>query len=403
MLAYVVDAFARGKSKDVYLIPLSITYDHILDVGAHTAEQRGERKQRESLGWLIRTIGSLRSRYGHIHLRFGEPLALSTYLERGATPAPIDVQKIAFEVSMRTNEVTPVTPTALITIALLTAEDRAFTMDELREELLQLCAYVSARNIPLTEPIESKDAKEIESILQRLDDQGIVATFDAGPQTVYMIGSEQRLAAAYYRNTVIHFFVNAAIAELALLTAADAAVAGPEAFWEEVMRLRDLLKFEFFFADKDEFRQQIWNELLRQDPRWPKRVLQGTEEIRALLREIHPLTSYWVLRPYLEAYQVVADALVLHSPYVEINEKKFITSCLALGKQYRLQQRIHTDESISQVLFTSAFKLATNRGLLDIDDPDCGKQRRAFAAEIREALRKINSLAALDAGRRAGF
>lgn len=403
MLTYVADAFSRGKSEDVYLIPLSITYDHIQDVGAYAAEQRGERKERESLGWLIRTVRSIGSRYGDIHLRFGEPLPLSDFLEQGKAVAPIDVQKTAFEVSTRINEVTPITPTALVTIALLIGEGRAFTLDELREQIAELCAYASARSIPLTERVESKNDKQIVSILQRLDDHGIAATFDAGPQTVYMIGSEQRLAASYYRNTVIHFFVNAAIAELALLTAADADVAGPEAFWAEVMRLRDLLKFEFFFAEKDEFRQQVWNELLHQDERWPKRVLQGADEIRALLRDLRPLTSYWVLRPYLEAYQVVADALVLHSPYVEINEKKLLAECLALGRQYRLQLRIHTDESVSQVLFGSALKLAENRGLLDIDDPDCGALRRAFASEIRDALRKIDSIAALAAGRRAGF
>ena len=35
-----------------------------------------------------------------------------------------------------------------------------------------------------------------------------------------MIAPDQHLAAAYYRNTVIHFFVNGAIAELALIRAA---------------------------------------------------------------------------------------------------------------------------------------------------------------------------------------
>lgn len=403
MLTYVADAFSRGKSEDAYLIPLSITYDHIQDVGAYAAEQRGERKERESLGWLIRTVRSLGSRYGNIHLRFGEPLALSAFIEQGEPVPPIDVQKIAFEVSTRINDVTPVTPSALLTIALLIGEGKAFTLDELREQVGELCSYIRERNVPVTERVESKNEEQIASILRRLDDEGITATFDDGPQTVYMIGAEERLAASYYRNTVIHFFINASIAELSLLTAAEAPVAGPEAFWEEVMRLRDLLKFEFFFAEKDEFRQQVWNELLHQDDRWPKRVLQGADEIRSLLRELRPLTSYWVLRPYLEAYQVVADALVLHSPYVEVNEKKFISDCLALGKQYRLQQRISTDESVSQVLFSSALKLAANRGLLDVDDPDCGAQRRSFAAEIRDVLRRIDSIAALAAGRRAGF
>ena len=34
---------------------------------------------------------------------------------------------------------------------------------------------------------------------------------DAGPEAVYVIGPDQHLTAAYYRNTIIHFFVNASV------------------------------------------------------------------------------------------------------------------------------------------------------------------------------------------------
>jgi trehalose-phosphatase len=52
--------------------------------------------------------------------------------------------------------------------------------------------------------------------------------------------------------------VNGAIAELALVRAAEDGVAHPgDEFWEEAMRLRDLLKFEFFFADKETFRDEL--------------------------------------------------------------------------------------------------------------------------------------------------
>jgi glycerol-3-phosphate O-acyltransferase len=401
MLTYVADAFSRGASEDVYLIPLSIIYDHVQDVDAYAAEHRGEQKERESFGWFIRNVRSFGSRYGNIHIRFATPMALSDHLPRGVAPEPLAIQKIAFEVCTRINAVTPITPTALLTIALLATEDTAFTIEEVAAEVNELNAAIEVRDLPVTERVDGRNIGQLETILARLRDHGIVAAFDAGPETVYMIGAEQRLTAAYYANTVVHFFVNAAITELSLLAAADADGTGPDAFWDSVMRLRDLLKFEFFFADKDEFRQQVWNELLYQDRRWPKRVLEG--ESRALLRELHPLTSHWVLRPYLEAYQVVADTLVAHSPYVEIGEKRLIAECLALGRQYRLQRRISADESVSQVLFASGLKLAANRGLLDIDDPECGARRDTFAAEIEEALRRVDSIAALAIGRRAGF
>jgi glycerol-3-phosphate O-acyltransferase len=41
MLAYVVDAYRRAKSEDVLLLPVSIAYDQIPDVGSYAAEQTG--------------------------------------------------------------------------------------------------------------------------------------------------------------------------------------------------------------------------------------------------------------------------------------------------------------------------------------------------------------------------
>src|SRR4029078_12096643 len=58
LLAYVIDAYRRGKSEDVYLIPTSIAYDQIQDVGEYVAEQRGAAKQRESFGWFLKVVRS---------------------------------------------------------------------------------------------------------------------------------------------------------------------------------------------------------------------------------------------------------------------------------------------------------------------------------------------------------
>ena len=85
MLAYVVDAYRRGKSDDVYLIPVSIAYDQIQDVGDYVAEQRGAAKQKESFGWFLGLVRRLR-RYGEIHIRFGEPISLAERARR-AQPA----------------------------------------------------------------------------------------------------------------------------------------------------------------------------------------------------------------------------------------------------------------------------------------------------------------------------
>ena len=85
------------------------------------------------------------------------------------------------------------------------------------------------------------------------------------------------------------------------------------------------------------------------------------------------------------------------------DEADFITRCLALGKQYQLQRQIRSAESVSRVLFQTALSLARNRGLIDPAQKDLAARRAVFAEEIRGAIRRVDAIDALDAGRRAGL
>ncbi|MDH3398065.1 MAG: glycerol-3-phosphate 1-O-acyltransferase [Acidimicrobiia bacterium] len=404
MLTYVADSFRRGKAEDVFVVPTSISYDQIQDVGSYAAEQLGRAKEKESFSWFVRSVRSLRMRYGNIHVRFGEPISLAKEMQGGESEQGLAVRKLAFETLARINRVTPITPTSLVTIALLANEDRALRCEDVVGGVRDLVSYVERRNLPLTEPIRLDSPKGVQLVLDRLVEHGIVTEYAAGPETLYMIGSDQHLAAAYYRNTIIHFFVNDAITELALLAAAEAEDGNRSAvFWDQVMAMRDLLKFEFFFSEKEAFREEIFQEISHHDPEWETRLDGQPDEAREILRGFRLLTAPWVLRPFLEAYQVVADSLNAHSPYVEVDQRRFIAGCLGLGKQYRLQRKIATEESISQILFKSALALADNRDLLDIDDENLAARRKAFAKEIQETLRRIDAIDALKAVRRAGI
>ena len=87
-------------------------------------------------------------------------------------------------------------------------------------------------------------------------------------------------------------FANTAICELALLRAAEDDVMDPQIeFWDEAMRLRDMLKFEFFFAEKDEFRAELAEELSFQDIHWEDELASGSESIQALVQRVHPFTG----------------------------------------------------------------------------------------------------------------
>ena len=204
---------------------------------------------------------------------------------------------------------------------------------------------------------------------------------------------------------MIHFFVNGAIAELALLRISEESELDDLSglFWDEVMELRDLLKFEFFFAEKDLFVGEIRQELALHDPGWEQRLGRGRDAVQGLYSRLRPYHSHRILRPFLEAYRVVGDALEARDPGEAHDEKRLMEQCLALGRQYSLQRHIRGEESVSKVLFGNALKLASNRELLGPGGPELAERRAAFAESLRRVIRRVDAVDALVRARHAGL
>ena len=411
MLAYVVDAYRRGRCEDVHLVPVSIAYDQISDVSDYAAEQRGGEKETESFLWFLRLLGRLRKRYGRIHIRFGDDVSLAKALgtpnpeaQPDANESSLALQKLAFEVCVRINRATPITPISLVCLSLLGRGDRALTAEEMRDSLRNLVDYVHRCRLPVTEELALDSAESVQPVLEQLVASGLLRRYDDCPEVVYGIAPEQHLAAAYYRNTVIHFFVPGAIGELALLRAAEPGVPDRRAaFWDAALALRDLLKFEFFFPDRAHFVAELRAELSLHVPSWERALEAGSDEITSLLPRLRPFHAHRILRPFLEAYRVVADALVREPAGEKLDDAAFLRRCLALGKQYSLQGRVARQESVSQALFATALKLARHRGLAASEAVDLDARRRAFAAELREDIRRVDAIEALVRARIAGI
>jgi len=204
---------------------------------------------------------------------------------------------------------------------------------------------------------------------------------------VYSIGDDQHLAAAFYRNTVVHFFLPGALAQTALARVVTDPGGDPlETFWNTVLSLRDLLKFDFFFEPRADFRATIGAELDRHDPDWRNKVAEGSQSTQELLEAIRPLTAYTVLRSFLESYAVVA-ALLLRQDGGDVGDDELIRRCQALGRQHLLQRRIHSPESRASPLFKNALQLARSRSLIDgVAGP---AERQAYLDEVRSLLRDI--------------
>ena len=407
LLSSVVDSYRRGKSEDVLLVPISVAYDQISEVGDYAIEERGGSKPVESFGWLVGFLRRLGRKYGSIDLRFGEPVSLFETLGdpeslQTGVEGELAVQKLAFEVCARINRVTPITPISLAMIALLGGGDRAMSAEEIHADLSDLVDYVARRGLPTTERLEFDPPKDVCRTLALLVASGVLTRFDEGPEVIYSVGQDAHLSAAYYRNTVIHHLLNGSIGEVALIAAASAAPGeGSRVFWDETLRLRDLLKFDFFFSDKEQFRSEIAEELSLQVPGWQERI-DDPVATRKLIEAIRPLHAHRTLRAFVEAYAIVADRLVTLNGDPVADDEKLLAECIAWGRQYALQRRLRSVESVSKQLLRNGLRLASNRGLLAGDRTVLGAARDQFGSELRLTIRRLDAIDALDSVRRAG-
>ena len=393
LLKYVLEACHATDARNIHIIPISISYDLIRDVEEYATERTGRGKGAETLRWFIGYIRSLARPMGKVYMDIGRPVVL----ERAPDPDDrLALSKIAFEVAVEANQVTPITFPSLVTMSLLGAAPKALTEAELVEDLNALLGWAEARQLRISPDFDRAFADQMAGLLGIMIDENIVTRYDEGPEVVYGIALEQHPVASYYRNTVIHFFVNKAIIELALLKASENEGPGAlEVFWSEVDELRDLFKFEFFYAPTEEFHRQIREEVARYHPEWEALVTRGAAGFGILLESMAPLVSHVTLSTYAEAYSVVATLLARMEPAASLDQESCVADALKLGRQAYLQRRISSEASIGKILFSNGFQMARSRQLTTGGGEDTAAQRKALSRELRDLLRRLEVIRAI--------
>ncbi|UXA16493.1 glycerol-3-phosphate 1-O-acyltransferase [Mycobacterium sp. SMC-4] len=397
LLAYVADAYLDGRSDDILLQPVSISFDQLHETAEYAAYARGGEKTPEGLPWLYNFIKAQGERnYGKIYVRFPEAVSMREYLGEPHGPMATDdaakrlaLQKMAFEVAWRILQVTPINATALVSALLLSTRGVALTLDQLHHTLQDSLDYLERKQAPMTNSaLRLRTSDGVRTALDALSGGHPVTRVDSGREPVWHIAPQDELEAAFYRNSLIDAFLETSLVELALAHAARHETDRLDAFWNQVMRLRDLLKFEFYFADSAAFREHVAAEMAWHEG-WESDVEAGGERLDALMRAKRPAIAGPLLRPFFEAYRIVADAL-LDAP-ADVSEKDLTAKALGLGRQYVAQSRVQSNESVSALLFTTGRQVAADQDLLR-PAADLSARRTAFRRELRGILTDMNTV-----------
>ncbi|MGB5545501.1 MAG: 1-acyl-sn-glycerol-3-phosphate acyltransferase [Polyangiales bacterium] len=384
LLSMVFDSALKLHGTKVKLVPISIGYERIIEERSFVHELSGGDKQSENVGDLIKSSSILRSKWGRLYVQFGEIIDFDDVkeelMQRAGRELPGDeaitpdrqrnaVRALAHKVMYSINEVTVVTPAALVATALLSHQKRGMTRASLLTACQDLLATLDVMDARIAHQLRIGDARiredTIDEALHLFLDARLIIAHDTGPEPIYTIDSERRIALEYYQNTIIHFFVPRALIAAALLVDMDQ--------WVDIARLNDrvqqlsrLFKHEFIYRTDATF-DEIFEDALRDmDKDGEVEVREGyAQASEGAMR--HRLERYaMMLQTFFESYLLALRGaeIILDGP---IPKKEWYKRTLALGQQMYLAGEIERRESLSKLKLETALKALQDYKLVQLN------------------------------------
>jgi putative phosphoserine phosphatase/1-acylglycerol-3-phosphate O-acyltransferase len=372
ILKYIMEG-EQESTRNIKYVPVSIVYDLIPDVKEMTEEGKGNTKKSEDIGSFINYFKKLGNEYGKAAIRFGEPVdagahqnAIIPDIEEDSYSDKNTLPRFAFELIHKANMITPVTTVSLVCNILL--NNFSLTKKEIEFNVIKLMNYIEQRKKDVLIERGKSISASVQKALNLLQSSGIIQKNKAGYKTQFSLASAEFLPATYYANMAAAHLYHRAFIEMALVKIKDEK--SPDrivSFWEEIMRLRNLFKFEFFYTNKPKFSSEIEAELGLFDSNWRAILNDPNGDIENLLARQEMFVSKGVLLIDLEANKVVCHTLHTWDLEDNFSDAEFIELCLFKGKELHWKNNISRLDSISKPFLVSALRLAKNSKLTPFD------------------------------------
>lgn len=350
LLNIAMDPFLKGEVFDVTLVPVSISYERILEEALYARELLGVPKPKESTSGLFKARKILSEDYGSIHVYFGQPVSVRSLAEGrvnrcqfSLTPRHIpkrpseDVQNFVNDTAYRLvraqEENMVLKPWVLLASILLQKEDleKGVALDELTEQTLWLRDLCRQYGAFLHWPDHMSPSEVVSSSLSlhkglvRTSEGKVQLALDQGDQVGPMTPEEQVmsravivLSCASYRNQVLHVFLRPSLLATAVQTAASN---NKQEVFSTFSFLRNMFSNEFILcpnATVQDFEEACF--LLEKTG-----VLQVTQQEVLVTHRGHRTMAFLsrMLVPFIQGYQVVCTFLCEEVPEA-FTEKEFI-------------------------------------------------------------------------------
>ncbi len=358
-LSILLEAWKQGYCKDIVFIPVSITYDTVIEENSYAKEMQGLEKEPESFTQLLRARNILQKKYGKIYVRFAKPILLSEYFSKIDKKSDL-TESLAIYLVRSINKITPVTPVSFVSVPITTRLRNGFYIYELEEVsklVLDLLRYCNAPLIPKINNIDYTVQNVVSALLER----GILVKIKDQTQNnfLFCLNEKKSFELSYYKNSIIHFFIPYSFVAISLLTSQNEKISVSQ-IKRDYLLLRDLFKYEFIYEKEPE--EEVEDALTYFYER--AYLLYENNSFRLTLKGRKNLVMWAeLLRNYIEAYWIAIR--VFKAQKKGVKEKELLKKMKAEGEDlYKLHIVRHLD-SISYPMFRNALRYIRNNVSLE--------------------------------------
>ncbi len=382
LLKAIVAAYQKGLRKDVAFIPVSISYEHVIEDKALAQENLGGKKVEENVKSLISARGILQKKYGEVIVNFHDPIYISKFESPSEKNRSNLVSSLASELTHRMRTGTNPTLTALACTSIILSPNYAQSDRELQTYISFLSRLIDIQrsHYPMIGE-NSKTLQEVTTdpnlgIISRIS-SGLVESTECFGERIFRIPENKRLRADFYKNGTIHLFIPFALIELAKLE--DGMLD-----WTVIQKLHAILEDDFILEPYEEFLSKIRG--LQPQLESISHEFKISHGMLPLL--LSPLELYfWVLNYLNRRRSEWSEASPPRLPYDSLISEIVTSSAVALQSGI-----INRTESISKAGIESTLEALAARGIISAPPARRGPRFVRIVSDPTDEIRFINSI-----------
>jgi len=402
MLSMTLRSYLRDPQRPIVFMPVYFGYERIVEGRTYIGELSGQPKKKESILGLLKTLPALRSRFGKVHVNFGEPIQLDALLGRhradwrGAAAGEEDadapwialaIDDLAHRVVTGINAAAAVTPVNLVAMALLAMPRQALPEADLVAQLELYQALLRGAPYSSLVTITALDGA---AMIEYTDRLGFLERQPHPLGNIIRMSDENAIRATYYRNNILHLFALPSLLACCFVSNASMRTLDIQRL---VWRVYPYISAELYLRWDEAEVSAVMDQLL---DTFARLNLLTVDAERGEWRR-PPTTSFEAMRLSLlaaatiqtiERYYLVI-ALLLQAGSGTIGQEALEERCSLMGQRMSLLYGLNSPEFFDKTLFRNFLDLLMSRGVVQADPLDkliFGEPLLAVAADARLVL-----------------